>query len=118
MMDLDANEVASITLLKDGTSTAIYGSRGANGVVVITTKEPEMGKLALTYNGSVNIEVPDLTEYRLLSAKDKLKLEQLSGYYESYSPSRDYYIHLGRCGKGSEHLLAIKTIKNGRGAPP
>ena len=81
MMDLDANEVASITLLKDGTSTAIYGSRGANGVVVITTKEPEMGKLALTYNGSVNIEVPDLTEYRLLSAKDKLKLEQLSGYY-------------------------------------
>ena len=31
MMDLDANEVASITLLKDGTSTAIYGSRGANG---------------------------------------------------------------------------------------
>ena len=92
MMDLDANEVASITLLKDGTSTAIYGSRGANGVVVITTKEPEMGKLALTYNGSVNIEVPDLTEYRLLSAKDKLKLEQLSGYYESYSPSRDYLL--------------------------
>ena len=92
MMDLDANEVASITLLKDGTSTAIYGSRGANGVVVITTKEPEMGKLALTYNGSVNIEVPDLTEYRLLNAKDKLKLEQLSGYYESYSPSRDYLL--------------------------
>ena len=92
MMDLDANEVASITLLKDGTSTAIYGSRGANGVVVITTKEPEMGKLALTYNGSVNIEVPDLTEYRLLNAKDKLELEQLSGYYESYSPSRDYLL--------------------------
>ena len=40
MMDLNSDEVASITILKDGTATAIYGSRGANGVVVIQTKDP------------------------------------------------------------------------------
>ena len=83
MMDLNTNEVASITLLKDGTSTAIYGSRGANGVVVITTKEPEVGKLKVSYTGSLNIESPDLSDYNLLNAADKLELEKKMGYYQS-----------------------------------
>lgn len=92
MMDLDDSEVASITLLKDGSATAIYGSRGANGVVVITTKEPVMGKLRLSYNGSVNIEAPDLTEYRLLNAREKLDLEERSGYYSDNDQIKDLYL--------------------------
>ena len=52
MMDLDDSEVETITLLKDASATAIYGSRGANGVIVITTKEPEPGKLRFSYTGS------------------------------------------------------------------
>ena len=51
MMDLDENQVESITLLKDASATAMYGTRGANGVVVITTRQPEAGKLQLTYKG-------------------------------------------------------------------
>ena len=89
MMDLNSDEVASITILKDGTATAIYGSRGANGVVVITTKEPEAGKLKITYNGSLNIETPDLSDYNLLNARDKLELEKKLGYYESTSLTQD-----------------------------
>lgn len=58
MMDLDDSEVETITLLKDASATAIYGSRGANGVIVITTKEPEPGKLRFSYTGSLNLEVP------------------------------------------------------------
>lgn len=83
MMDLNNNEIASVTLLKDGSATALYGSRGANGVIVITTKEPAGGKLRLTYRGGMNLSMPDLSSYHLLNARDKLELERLSGYYQS-----------------------------------
>ncbi len=81
MMDLNDNEIKTITLLKDASATAIYGSRGANGVIVIETKEPELGKLKLTYTGSLNIEVPDLSDYHVLNAREKLELEYNAGYY-------------------------------------
>lgn len=82
MMDLDEEQVESITLLKDASATAMYGTRGANGVVVITTKKPEPGRLRLTYKGSVNIELPDLTSYDLLNAAEKLQYEKVAGLYE------------------------------------
>ena len=81
MMDLDDNQVESITLLKDASATAMYGTRGANGVVVITTKQPEAGKLQLTYKGGLAIEAPDLTSYNLLNAKEKLEYEKAAGLY-------------------------------------
>ena len=89
MMDLNTEEVESITLLKDGSATAIYGSRGANGVIVITRRAPQAGKLQFTYTGSLNLEVPDLTGYHLLDAAQKLELERRSGYYDSSDPTRN-----------------------------
>lgn len=83
MMDLNNNEIASITLLKDGSATALYGSQGANGVVVITTKAPVPGKLRLTYRAGLNLSIPDLSSYHLLNGREKLELERLSGYYVS-----------------------------------
>ncbi|MGN7722074.1 SusC/RagA family TonB-linked outer membrane protein [Chitinophaga sp. 22620] len=83
MMDLNNNEIASITLLKDGSATALYGSQGANGVVVITTKAPVPGKLRLTYRAGLNLSIPDLSSYNLLDAREKLELERISGYYVS-----------------------------------
>ncbi|MCX6337887.1 MAG: carboxypeptidase-like regulatory domain-containing protein, partial [Bacteroidetes bacterium] len=59
LLDINANEVESITILKDASATAIYGSRGANGVVIITTKAPKPGKLRISYRGDMNMEVPD-----------------------------------------------------------
>ncbi|RFS19229.1 SusC/RagA family TonB-linked outer membrane protein [Chitinophaga silvatica] len=94
MMDLNTNEIASITLLKDGPATAIYGSRGSNGVIVITTKEPVAGKLRLTYRGSANLSMPDLSSYHLLNAKDKLELERLSGFYYNATKSPQQNIGL------------------------
>lgn len=81
MMDLDDNQVESITLLKDASATAMYGTRGANGVVVIMTKQPEAGKLQLTYKVGLSIEAPDLTSYNLLDAKEKLEYEKAAGLY-------------------------------------
>ncbi|MBQ6658897.1 MAG: TonB-dependent receptor plug domain-containing protein, partial [Prevotella sp.] len=90
LMDLNDDDVESITLLKDGSATAIYGSRGANGVVVISRKAPQVGRLKLSYNGSLNIEAPDLTDYHLLNAADKLELERRAGYYDMVDPQRDF----------------------------
>ncbi len=81
VMDMDENLIESITLLKDASATAMYGSRGANGVVVITTAKPEPGKIRITYKGSVNIEAPDFTSYNLLNAREKLDYEQAAGIY-------------------------------------
>lgn len=109
LMDLNDDEVASVTLLKDGSATAIYGSRGANGVIVITTKDPGIGKLKLTYSGNLNIEVPDLTEYHLLNARDKLDLEYRSDYY---SALRDADMELKLKQKYSDLLSEVERGVN------
>lgn len=89
MMDMNDNDVASITLLKDASATAIYGSRGANGVIIITTKTPASGKLKISYRGDLNLEVPDLDSYSPLNARDKLELERLVGKFDGVRPSED-----------------------------
>jgi TonB-linked SusC/RagA family outer membrane protein len=82
MNDLDQNIVESVTLLKDASATAMYGTRGANGVVVITTRTPEPGQLRLTYQGSLKVEAPDLRSYNLMNAREKLAYEKAAGLYE------------------------------------
>ena len=82
IMDLDMDRIASLTILKDASAKAIYGSRAANGVMVIETKQNESGDLRVTYTGSVTLEVPDLTSYNLTNAAQKLQLEKEFGLYE------------------------------------
>lgn len=53
---LNPNDIESINILKDASATAIYGSRGANGVILITTKQGKEGQLRLNYSGSITIE--------------------------------------------------------------
>ena len=86
VFDLDMNRVASVTLLKDAAAKAIYGSRAANGVVVIETIQPEKGKLKVSYSGDLNITTPDLSSYDLYNAKEKLQVEWESGRYKAYYP--------------------------------
>lgn len=77
------DRVARITILKDASSTAIYGSKAANGVVVVKTKKPEAGRLKFNYNGNFGIEWADLTDYNLMNSSEKLEYERLAGYYGS-----------------------------------
>ncbi|MCB6972950.1 MULTISPECIES: SusC/RagA family TonB-linked outer membrane protein [Butyricimonas] len=83
VMDMDMNRVESITTLKDATAKALYGSKGANGVVVIETKRPAIGKMTVSYIGSMDIQAPDLSSYNLCNAWQKLEVERLSGVYTS-----------------------------------
>ncbi len=82
VFDLDPTRVRFITILKDAAATAIYGSRAANGVVVIETEAPKPGKLQLSYNGSMNFEVADLSDYNLMNAEEKLEYEVRAGLYD------------------------------------
>lgn len=81
--DLSMDRVASITILKDAASTAIYGAKAANGVVVVETKKPEAGRLQFNYNGNFGLEWADLTDYNLINSSEKLQYEKLAGYYGS-----------------------------------
>lgn len=92
LLDMNSNEVESLTILKDAAATAIYGSRGANGVVVITSKAPKQGKLRVSYSANINVEAPDLSAYNLLNAKDKLALEETMGLYNNNSVATDLRI--------------------------
>ena len=81
IFDMDMNRVASITLLKDATAKALYGSKGANGVVVIETLAPEKGKMRVSYTGNLNLQMPDLSSYNLADAAEKLEIEKRAGIY-------------------------------------
>ncbi len=99
LLDINVNEVESLTILKDASATAIYGSRGANGVIVITTKLPRPGVLRIGYRGEVNIEAADLSGYSLLNAGEKLDLEENVGLYNNSVIDQDislkkYYNYL------------------------
>lgn len=54
--DIAPSEIQSVDVLKDASSTAIYGSRGANGVIIITTKSGQQGKISLSYNGFMGMK--------------------------------------------------------------
>ena len=83
LYDMDPNRIESITILKDAAATALYGSRAANGVVVVETKAPKAGKLQFSYNGNYKLEWADLSVYNLLNAREKLQIEELAGYYDN-----------------------------------
>ena len=79
--DLSMDRVQSITVLKDAAATAIYGSKAANGVVVVETKLPMAGALRLNYNANVQLSFADLTDYNLMNSYEKLTFERLAGCY-------------------------------------
>ena len=58
LSSLNPSDIASIEVLKDASATAIYGSRGANGVILVTTRNPEAGKVRVEYSGYVNFKTP------------------------------------------------------------
>lgn len=78
---LNPRDIESVDILKDASSTAIYGSRGANGVVLITTKRGKAGSLTLNYSGSVTVEnIHDLNPS--MSASDYITWRRWA-YYNS-----------------------------------
>lgn len=87
ILDLDPERVDNITILKDAAATSIYGSRASNGVVVVETKIAPDGALSVSYNGTMTVQAPDLTDYNLMNAREKLDTEWRAGIYNPNSAS-------------------------------
>ena len=100
--------MASITILKDAASTAIYGSKAANGVIVVETVKPEAGKLQVSYTGNMNLSMPDLSSYNLMNAREKLEFERLAGRFEPASWSTTSEVELNRL-----YNEKLKVIESG-----
>lgn len=90
VFDMDMNDIQSVTVLRDASATALYGAKGSAGVVVITTRPMEGGKLKLRYNGTIRSSIPDLSDYHLLDAEQKLEYERLAGVFEDDNPEERY----------------------------
>ena len=92
--DLDMNRIESFVILKDASATSLYGSRGANGVILITTIPPKEGNIRVSTNANYTISVPDLRDYNLMNASEKLEYELLAGVYTSRTNNREEQIGL------------------------
>ncbi|GAA4400331.1 TonB-dependent receptor [Nibrella viscosa] len=98
---LNPEDIASIDILKDASATAIYGARGANGVVLITTKKGKAGKGSLEYSPSVGIS--NITKrYNLLNADEYAKLQPT----QNLGGKTDWQDVLFRTGITNQHNLA------------
>lgn len=88
LSNLNPNDIESIEILKDASATAIFGSRGANGVVIVTTKSGKAGKSTLEYNGYVGIS-QTTKKLDVLNAEDYLDYQILRGNTGFYMMDTD-----------------------------
>jgi TonB-linked SusC/RagA family outer membrane protein len=87
---LNEQDIESIEILKDASATAIYGSRGANGVVLVTTKRGTDGQFQLNYSGSLtNEQMVWRSEY--MDVAEFMKFSRWGAYYASYNQTTGIY---------------------------
>lgn len=109
--DIPADQVESIDVLKDASSTAIYGARGANGVILVTTKGAKEGKISVSYNGYVKFNTP--TKYLdSLSPYEYLKYvwANTAAYGESYRTPFEKLFGLGA--NAGKNIGGIESYRN------
>lgn len=109
VFDMDMNEVESVTVLRDASATALYGAKGSAGVIVITTRALEGGKLKLRYNGTIRTSFPDLSDYHLLNASQKLEYERLAGLYNDANPQHRYELDKKYAALATEVARGVDT---------
>lgn len=86
--NLNPNDVESMTVLKDAASNALYGARGANGVIMITTKKAKYGEAKVTLDAKYGWNTRALKHYKTINSPEK--------YYEmQYGAVNDYYLNKG-----------------------
>ena len=66
-------DIASMEILKDASATAIYGSRGANGVIIITTKSGSTGRTRVSYSSDFGVDMPPQKQIRVLNGREYLE---------------------------------------------
>ena len=103
--DLNPADIESMTVLKDAASNALYGARGANGVIMITTKKAERGNTRVTFDAKWGVNTDGHVEYDIIDNPGE--------YYEAYYRAlTNYYMYRQENPMGFDqaHITANKTI--------
>ena len=125
---LAPSDIENIDILKDASSTAIYGSRAANGVIIVTTKKSKIGQARLTYSGYVAIEevskkydmlsAPELRQYlvannqKLNSADDDGSATNWQNLLERKGYSQNHNLSYGGASQSAEYGASINYLDN------
>lgn len=107
--DLDMNRIESFAILRDASATSLYGSRGANGVILITTIPPKPGDIRVSFNVNSNVSVPDLRDYNLMNSREKLEYERLAGLYTGTSREQQISMDMEYSDRLSEIARGVDT---------
>lgn len=129
---LSPEDISSITVLKDASSTAIYGARGSNGVIVIETKKGKIGKPVIRYNGSIGFNkitkrMEMMSPYEFIKFElDRFPTESKAVYFPNLAPGEkpdpelyrnvagiDWQDKVLRLGKTQIHNLSLSGGANG-----
>ncbi len=118
LSDINPSDIKSMDILKDASATAIYGSRGANGVIIITTVKGAMGAPAkVSYNGYLNIKTV-FNKYPMMDGPTFNAFRQYAGKYsnsldESETTNTDWQDLYYKTGVGYNHDLSVTGGTNG-----
>ena len=121
--NINPNDIESITILKDAAAAAIYGSRAANGVIVVTTKNGESGKMRISYNNTFTVSFKPQRTLNLMNSEEKLAWEDelwnefsASKYARSLTDNTVIYPVVGVVGQIRAGLGDFATMKGNREA--
>ena len=110
LANINQNDIASMTILKDAAATAIYGSRASNGVVIITTKKGKSGEMQISYNGNFQVN-------EVVKTVDVLSADQYRAYINEFgrpaqiallgTASTDWQKEIYRTSYSTDHNVAV-----------
>lgn len=107
MHNINSNDIESIDVLKDGAASAIYGTRGSNGVIVITTKKGTTdGKVRTEYNGHISFDFAH-RDLDILNADEFRKYKVDAGVATDFGANTDWMDEITRTGFSQNHNLAL-----------
>lgn len=121
--NINPNDIESITILKDAAAAAIYGSRAANGVIVVTTKKGEAGKMKISYNNTFTWSFKPERSLNLMNSAEKLAWEDelwnefsASRYAQSLTDNTVIYPVIGIVGQIRAGLGDFASMKGNKDA--
>lgn len=100
---INTQDIESMTVLKDAASNALYGARGANGVIVITTKKGKTNDAKITLDAKWGVNTRATQDYNLIDSPAQ--------YYEMYySGLKNYYMNAGGLSAAQAHMMANQKL--------
>lgn len=107
--NIDPNDISSVDVLKDASASAIYGTRGSAGVILITTKSGQLGaeSLSVSYNGYTTFETVE-NKNEVLSADQYRSFSQETGFaIQDFGASTNWFDEISQAGRNQVHSLAV-----------